>query len=838
MIWLGGPSPLLDNVWLQFDVHHISSLKQLIQVLSWQPEACIVVDLAQLELDVESLLQSVRAKAPAAQIVMLADGKFGFVLDGVLIDPAVHSLSRDADAAALQTLLSDLASRTDRQPPADPGSLSTSYADLERRSRHLEGLLQAAFGLTNALDEASIIGDLREGARVAVDADEVAVLLADDHYTDLSDTLALGVNPAYLQVCREQFRTLSFEERIMYLGDEVLLRERSPDMLPTAPRVREAAAAEAWSYMRLPLIIDQRLAGCVALFSSVPGQFDGAHLQLGRLYATQVSTTVRNMQLFWRLNRAEQRQQAVAEVARLIAENLTLADVLGRIVEQAVELVGGERGAVLLVQPDKSLVVSALYGDTDSSSLLGQRLAPGHAQAGVVALTGQPSIVANFSDWEFSTSAETPSKENSGTLLGVPLIYRGRVLGVLQVVADNVSPEDVMQEQDILMTLAPQAATAIAKAQLHELVHQERVQLQAILDHTVAAVVVCDGEGRVSMINPEARRVLTHLGIHPDDLVGRRLVDFLKEEVPDLIPQLPHLPSAVEINLGEAGQYLVHISAISRADGTIEQYVGVGQDVSQLRRLDRIKSDLIHILSHDLRNPLGLARGSIDLLDVPDLPQDQRAQLKEMIVHSLDRMEELIQDVVDLEMAESMGLETALPFKLASVVEQVVRRNQSKAKQQDVTLLFKAITPPERRMRGHGILVAQAIDNLISNAIKYTPSGGQIEVTLNCNEEHAFIAVKDTGLGIPVENLPYVFDQFYRVPDKRTRHIPGTGLGLSLVRTIVQAHGGYVEAESEVDVGSIFTIYLPLTIKQPERIEQPRIMQLDLSTLAARPTRR
>ena len=823
VIWLGRNTALLDAARRMVDIHHVYTPKTLLQALQHRLAGCVVLDLARDDFDLAPLLRQIRHTWPDVHIVGLVENATA-PPDFSEVD---QFLPYDTPDSVLQDVLHHLAA-----PPApdDDQKQFRDYHQLQARTRHLEGLLQATFTISGAVAEGDILGDLREVARVAVDADDMAILIASPDYSDLSDALNLGVDEQYLAVCRDHLLALPPEGRELYLGDEVLLRERLPDMLRSAPRVREAEAAGAWSYMRLPLISEQQLIGVVALFSQTPGQFNGAHLQLGRLFAAQVSAAVRNMRLYWRLNRAEQHQRSISRVAYLIAEDLALDAVLARIVEEAVRLVQGELGMVLLVQPDQSLLVSAEYG-SGSQDLVGYQVASGVGQAGQVALSGQPSVITDYPNWEGANDDLRDTVTPDAVLFAVPLVYRGRVLGVLQVIASDRESQSTREKLQILRVLAPQAATAIAKAQLHEIVRQDRQQLQAILDHTAAAVALCDQEGHVLMMNSESERLLEVLDISLDDVRVHPLPDLLQEWLDD-VPPLAQTGNVIEVNLGAVGEYLLHIAPITKADGTIDRYVGVAQDVSDLRRLDRMKSDMIHILSHDLRNPLGLARGSIELLDEPDMSDQQRADLKAMIISSLDRMDQLIQDVVDLEMAGALGQETALPYKLPPLVQKVIRRNQDKAASQDIALRYHEQHLPPRRLRGHAVLVGQAIDNLVSNAIKYTPAGGHVDVTLSMEGEYVLVRVADDGYGIPGESIPYLFQQFYRVNDKRTRHIQGTGLGLSLVKTIAEAHGGHVTVHSEVDSGSVFKLYLPLNPRFEQAQSSTPIMRLDLSGLA------
>lgn len=826
LIWFGPDSQLLQALSEHVNLFHVSQISAALRAVERELATCVVIDSPAVADDLGTLTGALRGVNQAVGVLALVDGASHADPVQSAAGPDV-CLSRDCAPDELKQALATLHELTIRRAQAFSGGEPDAVPvdALHERMRNLEGLLQAALSQPDPLEETSILGDLRQVARVAVDADDLAVLLADPDYTTLTDGLGLGAPEEYLRVCQETFHALSHDERLMYLGDEVLLRERLPDMLRSAMRVREAEAAGAWSYMRLPLIIDQRLIGFVALFSETPGRFNGAHLQLGRLFAAQVSTAVRNMRLAYRLKRAEQRQEAVAHVARLIADDLALDTVLTRIVEEAIGLVRGRVGTVMLVQPDGSLVVSASFGAEDPA--IGHRIASGQGQAGTVAATGQPSVITDFSEQELANPVFEGAPTEGDVVIAVPLNYHGRVLGVLQVLAARTALDGMNEQQDVLMMLAPQAAIAIAKAQLHETVRQDQQQLRAILDHTTAAIAVVSFDGRLLTANPGAQRLFEQMGLDVSPGYEDSFIDLLKERFPNVLPALTP-GSHVELNLGERGEYLLDIAAVQRPDGRIDRFVCVGQDVSELRRVERLKTDMIHVLSHDLRNPLGLARGSLELLEEPDLPPDQREQLSAMVVTSLERMDQLIQDVVDLEQAESLGTQSATPYDLAGLVEKVIKRNQGKATTQNITLVYTEQARPPENLRGHAVMVGQAVDNLVTNAIKYTPAGGRVEVTLSVEGDFALVRVKDTGYGIPPEAMPHLFRQFYRVHDPRTRHIQGTGLGLSLVQAIAHAHGGRVTVESTVDVGSTFTLYLPLKPPPTKEGGKP-IARIDLS---------
>ena len=819
VIWLGQANALLDQARAALDVIHVYDVRVLLHTLTCGVGVCVVVDVSLDAPETARLVQDVRARFPHVGLLAFdtqeAPGK-------TLFD---RILRRDTTVDDLTEAVREITALAEERTSGAAGDADDRLLALQDRLRHLEGLVQATFTISGVSDVSDILGDLNEVARVVVDADSMVVLLADADYGTLEDTFGLGVPDDYLAVCREIFLSFPPDQRDTFLGDEVLLRERLPEMLPSASRVREAAAADVWSYMRLPLAIDQQLVGFVALFSSVPGQFDGAHLQLGRLFANQVATAVRNMRLFLRLNRAEQRQQAISVVARLIADDLALDKVLEKIVDQAVQLVEGSVGIVLLVQPDDSLHVKAVH-EPGKVNLMGTIIPPGVGQAGRIARTAQPYIVEDYVNWDGANPELVGSFPPEGVLVGVPLIYRARVLGVLQVI---IRDRAIAQEtESVLMMLAPQAATAIAKAQLHETVQQERRQLRAILDHTPAAVTVCDTQGRVQLLNPETERVITRLGLSVDDVR-----DHL---VSDLLPQKAlaeaDLNSVMEIYLGAAGEYLLHVAPITNPQtGEIEQYVGVAQDVTELRSMDRMKGNLMRVLTHDLGGMLMLIRSPIELMQESGLTDTQRENLQNTLTSNLDRMTQLIRNVRDLEMTDTLDRDSMELYNLGDVLEEVRRRNVPRAEKQKVEFIAAPLELPREPLTGHSFLLVQAADNLVSNAIKYTPEGGSVTLSCKIENDAVLIRVEDTGYGIPADKIPFIFDPFYRVKRTDIKPIQGTGLGLSLVRAIADLHGAHITVTSEINKGSLFTLRLPVEISTEMPSGARPVTHLDLSDL-------
>ncbi len=817
VIWLGPDTPLLEKAWSHLELCHVQTADMALRAVQHGVAACLLIDQALPGLNAEQLVKTIRQRWPHVGLLLLGELSTEDPLD---VDCA---LPRHVEVGALADRLCQLVEQTATHPG------DSDYERLEERARRLERLALGTVTLSETIEVEGILASLREVGRMTVDADDVAVLILSEEGDSLSDVLNLGVPGTYLDVCQATLRSLSPDKRQEYLGDEVLLRERLPDMSTQLLRVREAAAAGAGSYMRVPVNTSSGVMGFVAMFSQRPRQFNGAHLQLGRLFAAQVASVVRNTRLYQRLSRAEQRQNAVNEIAQLITEDLALDTVLQRIVQESTRIVQARHGLVLLCQPDGNLIISAVHNLTDI--LVGHQVSSGVGQVGKIVESAHPIIVEDYQGWTFANPDLKASFPDASVLVGVPLIYRGEVLGVLQVIRGNDMSGDLQDVQDVLMMFAPQAAVAIAKAQLHETVRQEEQRLRTILTRIPAAVVVCDAEGHVQMANPEAERLLKLVGLSLAGIVGRHVRDIVKDVSPDLQNDLRDIKNALEMSLGKAGEYLVHIAPITTSQQTIGGYVAVAQDVTELRHGDRMKANLHRILTHDLGNLIMLARSPLDMLNETDLTTEQRNSLKSMMSGSLERMEALIRDVMDLEMADSLGHATMTPYHLTSLAQQAVRRNQERAKSRSITLEYQEISKPPQSLKGHAVLIMQTIDNLVSNAVKYTPNGGRVDVISSVEGDYAVIRVKDTGYGIPADRLEDIFEPFVRIRDPRTQQTPGTGLGLSLVKAFVEAHGGTVTVTSELDKGSEFTVHLPMTLQAAMPMNTNAIQRIHLSAV-------
>ncbi len=231
----------------------------------------------------------------------------------------------------------------------------------------------------------------------------------------------------------------------------------------------------------------------------------------------------------------------------------------------------------------------------------------------------------------------------------------------------------------------------------------------------------------------------------------------------------------------------------------------------ELERLNREKDQFLAVLTHDMRTPLTSIKGYGSILRDRDLSREQQVQIATVILRSQETLLEIVNNILDLErMASGAGLELDLSeFDLALLAKTTAEAVQAQAQEKQITLKFDPVPIPIM-ITADEKKIERVLTNLVSNAVKYTPKEGSVCVDVSTNGRYALVEITDTGYGIPEDELPYIFDRYSRVKGHQNLAI-GTGLGLAIVKNLVEAHLGFISVDSEVDMGSTFTVRLPLT---------------------------
>ncbi len=352
--------------------------------------------------------------------------------------------------------------------------------------------------------------------------------------------------------------------------------------------------------------------------------------------------------------------------------------------------------------------------------------------------------------------------------------------------------------------------TTVEMAQMSRRVTEletERARMAAILSGMVEGVLVVDGEGRLRLVNDAARRMLNL----ESDLVGRHYVEAVRQ--PGVVRQLGaalrgEQGAPIEVPLGatEAPRIFRAQATPATANGGA---VLVLHDISDLRRIDRVRRDFVANVSHELRTPLTAVRGYVEALLEDSGESDQRKKFLEVIDRHTARMERLVRDLLRLARLDALQETVELrPIEPASLFHAVSsdlsERIDRKRIQVEVRVDAAAETIEADTTKMHDVL-----RNLMENAVNYAPDGGRIELGARLDGERVLLTVADNGPGVPEPDLERVFERFYRVDKSRTQDPGGTGLGLSIVRHLVELHGGRVKADSRKEGGAIFTISLP-----------------------------
>ncbi|MBL8843913.1 MAG: HAMP domain-containing protein [Planctomycetes bacterium] len=338
---------------------------------------------------------------------------------------------------------------------------------------------------------------------------------------------------------------------------------------------------------------------------------------------------------------------------------------------------------------------------------------------------------------------------------------------------------------------------------------RERDQLALVLDRVAEGVVAIDGEERLLLCNGAARAML---GVADQGAIGRPLVELVRApelveavRLRDVAPGEAGAPRSREVHLllgGRERVLLVRAAALP-SGGAVAALL----DVTELRRLETVRRDFVANVSHELKTPLAAMRGLVEtLVDDPAMDAATRQRFLGKLGHHVTRLADLAVDLLHLARAESDGPVARVALDLAAAARQAVDRFAGPAQSKSITLA--ADLAPAAAF-ADPLAIEQILDNLVDNALKYTPAGGRVEVRTAMDAGHARLEVSDTGVGIEPAEQGRVFERFYRVDKARARDVPGTGLGLSIVKHLCEANGGTIALESWPGRGSTFRVELP-----------------------------
>lgn len=341
-------------------------------------------------------------------------------------------------------------------------------------------------------------------------------------------------------------------------------------------------------------------------------------------------------------------------------------------------------------------------------------------------------------------------------------------------------------------------ASLAEKAKISE---AERVKLEAIFSNIQDGVIVLDDQQNILLANQMVREIF---GLDDKPLTGKPLNEIISNADLNAL-MLRSREGALkyhEINFDDGRVYNAQYTPIPKIGGAVTM-----QDISYLKELDRLKNDFIHTVSHDLRSPLTAVFGYMELVERTGPLNDNQLEFMRRLQGSVQHMTNLVNDLLDLGRLEA-GFDTRRELvQPENVLRYTLDVFDSQIKKKKIKM-ETSITGELRPLRANPIRIRQMLDNLVGNAIKYTPEGGRVRVAISMQENQIVIRVEDTGPGIPAEEQNRVFEKFYRASN-RPQGVEGTGLGLAIVKSVADSHQGRVWVESKVGEGSAFVVLLP-----------------------------
>jgi PAS domain S-box-containing protein len=517
-----------------------------------------------------------------------------------------------------------------------------------------------------------------------------------------------------------------------------------------------------------------------------------------------------------------QQLEVLVEISQMLS-TLDLDIVLSRVVGLTTEVVGASRGTFFLFdEPTGKLTLQRFLAarnyDPETKEHVSTRVL-NEGLAGWVYQHGHAEIITDtLTDPRWVTlEGET---EIARSVLCVPFQVdradgtREPPRGILTLEHPETNHFNKTDMQ-LVQAIANQAATAMLNAQLFDKTQSQQRELEAILNSTTEALLTIDPHGRLGQINPAAAEALR---------VDSQVVKGLSLEE---LAAHSSLIAAIQASMFQARggggthsfelhdeithrDYVTSISTLALDEGHSSGAVITLHDVTSLKDLNRLKTHMLQMASHDLKNPLGVLLGYLDMMRediengiVPDLTYI------EGMFRSVERMDSLIQTLLSQDRIEQTNMNKYQKLDPYALLDAVMAdmSDSIKAKQHQITMQVAGNLPP---VSGDAVELREAMGNLLSNAIKYTTNGGEISVRMSAEDDRFFFSVMDTGLGIPADQQSAIFNKYFRAKQTGTAQIEGTGLGLSLVKEVVERHGGNVWFQSEENVGSIFGFWLPL----------------------------
>jgi PAS domain S-box-containing protein len=773
----------------------------------------------------------------------------------------------EEDVAVLQTMADQLANAIAN------ARLFEETASRAERLAVVNRIARAAGAATLNLDD--LMETVYREIASIFQADTFFIALYDEKTNELEFPLVMedGVRETIEQSSLSGLTSFVITEKKPLLVRDL---EREGDDLPPPVLFSEGFTP---SWLGVPMLVGERVIGVISVQSYRPYAYGEEEQLLLSTIADQVAVAVENARLFEEVRsfsqelerRVEARTQELADameeltaerdrvetlyrITSELAASLDLDHVLNRALKLTVEAVEADQASILMleshtlageVEPSRRLINRAAWGKEVTLPTGGAptRFSKGEGLVGWVVEHREAAIVSDIRQdprWVESQGQERKYR----SALAIPLVAGGGDMqGALLLL--HTQPGHFNEDHlRLVETSGVQVTNAINNAELYNLIRQQAERLgsmlktqqveaaksQAVLEGVADGVMVADAEGRVILFNAAAERILDlprerALGQMTREMLGLYggQADWVKTvakwaEDPEAYATEEYLAAQLDI---EDRVVSVHLAPVLMTDEFLGT-VSVFRDITVEVESARAKVEFVSMVSHELRTPMTSIKGYADLLlmGAAGVLADEQRKFLSVIKSNVDRLTTLVNDLLDISRMESGRMTLSLELiRLADVTNQVIMAMATRTREKGLGL--RSDIPPDLpEVQADSDRVIQILTNLVANACQYTPTGGEIVVSACVRDDEMRVSVRDTGIGIAPEDRENIFTRFFRVDHPLVHETTGTGLGLDIVKSLVEMHGGRVEVESKVGVGSTFTFTLPMRRDEPSEIPE------------------
>lgn len=678
----------------------------------------------------------------------------------------------------------------------------------ERRGRDISNMLrEVARTINGTLDLSQVLPLMLEQLGRVITYDTATILLRRGPRLEVSAARGFADLSAVLQVSFDPERgvvgRVLRDRQVLVLDDVQRSDEWQTADIPETGRIR------AW--IGAPLIAHDEVMGLLSIDCWQASAYTAADAQVVAAFAEQASVAVLNARLFAASERRAYGLRALATTAQAINGTFDLAKVLRLVVTHAQEWLGMEGASLALVE-GQQLVFKEAVGPT-SDALRGASIKLGAGIAGWVAQHNEPMIVPDVrADARFFQGLDDQTGFQTRALACVPVRINKRAIGVMEVVnpATGTFDPDTLH---LLDSLASLAGTAIVQAQRVSELRAAENRFVGLFEDSLDPILISNLDGVVTDANHSA---VGFFGYGRDELVGLLIHNLHRVGTDSLAagrfaPLLTGEPISYETRIVTKSSVElpveVHAKLIQRGG---ERFIyWIQHDLSERLALEELRNDLISMIVHDLRSPLGNMVSALDILRSALPPGDEMvASLLTIASRSGARLSRLVDSLLDLRRLEvgELGV-NRLPVDMGTLFTEALEQVEPYAAGKALTL--RTLVAPELPPAGADAdLIRRVVINLLDNAIKYTPQGGVITLAVKRTGATLTVSVRDTGPGVPEGEHQRIFDKFMRV--QREAAPKGLGLGLAFCKLAIEAHGGHIWVDSGRGPGATFSFTLPL----------------------------